>query len=217
MRFKLRIVLLVAGVACLFGACSVSFNPEQDGKFLCNNDDDCLAGFECRAQGGQNSQGICRKLEDNSGRTCVDDDGDGYGTGEVRSSCQNPEAADCVDSASQLSCDGGGTCTLAGLTCTNGRCVAPVSQNQPDPQQISPGQGELCDGYDNNCNGTVDERSSCTDVSDCPTWHPDLSVRCESGKCKYVPPISRDCPISEFSCQNGSVKPPPENIPDKCK
>ena len=67
--------LLIAG--CIIGD---DFVIGGENEFSCDEDNDCVAGFVCKAN-------VC--AEDNSGPTlCPDADGDGYGVGEDRAECE---------------------------------------------------------------------------------------------------------------------------------
>ena len=71
----------------------------------------------------------------------ADNDGDGYGDGELQWGCEVPGLSSSVDG----DCD-------------------------DEEPRAHPGADEVCDGIDNDCNGSVDP----DDSVDVPTWYPDL-------------------------------------------
>merc|ERR1711974_239106 len=72
----LLVVTIAAFVAGIGVGCTVGFDVEQSDVFPCENDDDCVSGFEC----GPND--LCRSVINTPDGDCVDMDGDGYGVGE---------------------------------------------------------------------------------------------------------------------------------------
>jgi hypothetical protein len=215
-----HLLVTFAASLLMLTACSVDFNPRQSGAFSCNSDDDCLSGYECR-------QNRCISRGQEPPSQCGDQDGDGYGTGNDLSKCQNPGARDCFDSTEQLSCAESGSCPVAGMSCQQGSCQVPQGSN-PDPQNISPGQSEVCDGIDNDCDGDVDEPISCGDGGGCPASPFDgTTYICQEETCTLVPnfrtcdrpeaPDDCECPTLTLSCQNGSYDPSISEVPSYCK
>ncbi|MBN2800090.1 MAG: hypothetical protein JXX28_13175 [Deltaproteobacteria bacterium] len=114
----------------------------------------------------------------------ADADGDGYGdaTSTVAacevppgyvtsdSDCDDTDAAfhpgapetDCTD-PSDYNCDGS-----VGYADADGDGVPACEECDDSRADVQPGADELCDGADNDCDGSVDE-----DATDAPTWHLD--------------------------------------------
>ncbi|MFH1465770.1 MAG: putative metal-binding motif-containing protein [Pseudomonadota bacterium] len=113
----------------------------------------------------------------------VDDDGDGYGDGEVLACTQpagtapwggdcddadpayNPGATedDCTD-PNDYNCDGS-----TGYADLDGDGWAACEDCDDGEATIYPGAAEVCDGVDDDCDGTVDE----PDAVDADTWYAD--------------------------------------------
>lgn len=81
------VIIVVAFIAGCF--INDDFITGTDNQFSCDDDDDCLSSFECKA-------GVCTKVE--PGNTdCPDADGDGYGVGQERSFCDLCRTQDLCD------------------------------------------------------------------------------------------------------------------------
>lgn len=92
-------LVLAAQSSCILND---DFVLEED-TFYCEEDSDCVSSFRC------SSSNTC--IQEDTQEPCVDEDGDGYGSNEDRSQCENPEldfndmCAECFPGA-QETCDG---------------------------------------------------------------------------------------------------------------
>ncbi len=81
---------------------------------------------------------------------------------------------------------------------------------------IFPGANDLCDGKDNDSDGTADEPLECTSIADCPRENlPDASFfRCTNGLCTLKPSntATDGCDIV-LNCTNAAY----DQVPDICK
>jgi lysophospholipase L1-like esterase len=118
------------------------------GSFVCESGPDaglsCLTDFDC---------GVCISGTD-IGASCADDSDclPNTGPGNQRGRC---EVHLCIEET------GGPTCTDAdgdGYATEGGTCGA-VDCDDSD-FDVNPGAAELCDGFDNDCDGTIDEGCS---------------------------------------------------------
>lgn len=91
------LAISIASVAFVLGVwsgCSVGFETDQDEVFPCEDDSDCIQGFECRSD-------FCRARDVGGNNiACVDDDDDGFGVGETIE-----ERASCPQCANFSKCD----------------------------------------------------------------------------------------------------------------
>ena len=127
---------LVIALSILFvfslSACTVGSLP--DGQYACSDNADCIFPDVCH-------NGYCGQTPNDPSITCVDDDGDGYGSN------QDPlERGDCPQ------CSQFGRC---GFDC-----------NDAD-DSINPGAVESCNGVDEDCDGSPDNPSTCESAADC--------------------------------------------------
>ena len=132
------LLALAAGV--LLGAiagCTFDVHPDE-GRFSCEQDGDCGAGFECIAQANRDT-GLCFATG-----TCADDD----------ETCDGKDD-DCNGVVDDVSWAGAacesplpGVCRPGTRACLGGDsvCFATVSAS-----------AELCDGLDNDCDDAIDE------------------------------------------------------------
>lgn len=136
------------------GACKPGTRTCNDGYFT-----PCVGQVKPTAEvcDGQDNDCDGKTDEDGDAPMCssffVDNDGDGYGTSASKCLCKPNSPY---------------------LATSSGDC------NDADGQ-IYPGKTELCDGVDNNCNGSVDEGAvaGCSDGLDCTT------DSCTAGKCMH--------------------------------
>lgn len=146
-----RLIVPVAAVAFISGfwtACTVGFDPSEH-DFSCTENSDCISPNVCR-------NGICQA---EGASTCVDNDDDGFGTGEDTTQCRA-----CLE---------------------NGICDADCNDNDAS---VAPNLKETCDGKDNDCDGEVDEPIACESSADCPLESPYIPS-CEGQVCVYKVPI----------------------------
>jgi hypothetical protein len=142
-----RTILLVIATtffaAGIWSGCTVGFDPGDStntGLFPCQTDDDCIEGFRCNEDDLVCEEDVitpvdappCDQEANPDGD--IDQDNDGYGTGDDRTKCPvNTRQIDCDD-------------------------------NDAD---VNPGQAELCDAKDNNCDGDGDDGVHRVDEFDC--------------------------------------------------
>ncbi len=123
-------VALSALLVFVLAACTVG--PLPDGQYACSDDSDCSFPNICL------SDGFCGPKPN---QTCIDDDGDGYGSNE-----DQLERGDCPQ-CSQFS-----------------RCGRDCNDSD---DSVNPGAVESCNGVDEDCDGTPDNSSPCQTASDC--------------------------------------------------
>ncbi len=135
------LVALIAGALLgAFAGCTFEVNPDE-GRFSCERDEDCGAGFVCIAQADRDAglSGLCF-----AAGVCADDD----------DTC-NGKDDDCngvVDDVSWAgaACESNlpGVCRPGTRACESGQsvCVSSVSAS-----------AESCDGLDNDCDEAIDE------------------------------------------------------------
>lgn len=203
MRAFLAITLLVWASAC-------NFSPSITGNFVCEADSDCLTGRVC-AQGtcvdasasdaGQNNQSDGVVDTD----CVVDRDGDGFrfgpGCAADELDCDdndptvNPDAEP-VCNGRDNNCDG--EIDQEGCDCTDGliaECGFSIGTCQPGTREClngewGPCQGgvepteEMCNGVDDDCNGTTDEGCPCDPGDEQPCGLDEGA--CESGTQRCV-------------------------------
>ena len=134
----------------------------------------------------------------------------------------------------QSPCEMDSDCSEPGFTCRNGFCAiddgsAPPCEDQDEdgygvgtdrrdcefPEldaddncaECNPGAKELCDGLDNDTNGSTDESISCENITDCPSAQglpTNTRWSCSSNQCVVIPSIATgECDIV-ISCVGGS-------------
>ena len=95
-------------------------------------------------------------------------------------------------------------------------CRFPEVDTDDTDADIFPGAEDLCDGKDNDSDGTADEPLECTSIADCPTQNlPDASFfRCTNGLCTLKPSntATAGCDIV-LNCTNAAY----DQVPDMCK
>ena len=132
-------LVLLAAVGCVI---EPDFDPEKAGTFPCDTDEDCTAPRQTCVENGNGTKVCAVEITE-----CNDVDGDGFGTGDVRSTCDA-----CI---------------------SQGNCQEDCDDNDP---AVHPGQVDRCDGEDNNCDGVVDKPGSvgCRNDNRCPLTDGDL-------------------------------------------
>ena len=181
-------VLMVLGL----GGCTVGFDAgDEQYRFSCCNDSDCISGFRCSVDRENSCEelGQCLPQAHFDRRECADRDNDGYLAGE---DCENPQT-DCNDdpedngafvnpgqeeSCNNIddNCDGDidngvepvfcplqfGVCAGSISTCVEGAFLDCQEAGLYGEDFQAPGSGpERCDGLDNNCNDATDEDCEC--------------------------------------------------------
>ncbi len=95
-------------------------------------------------------------------------------------------------------------------------CREDAEDTDDTDADINPGAADLCDGKDNDSDGTSDEPLDCERISDCPTQNlPDSSFfRCESNLCILRPAdtATAGCNIS-LNCTNAAY----DEVPEACR
>lgn len=153
----------------------------------CTGDDDCPTGFSCKTPpGGELNQclpdgGACVE--------CFDPDNDGYGTGTGCAGFDCNQDVGTVHEGAEELCDGidnncdgevdegfearrfwpdadndtfGDAYTEVKVRCTDlsGHVENDLDCDDKDPN-VKPGVADSCDGFDNNCDGRVDDGGGC--------------------------------------------------------
>lgn len=143
-------------------------------------------------------------------KDCPDEDGDGFGVGKERVRC-----------------------SLCSQTPANGEgCIEDPDDND---HAVYPGAPEICDGKDNDNDGTVDNTQSpvgfeptvppegdlpfpkmkCVSANDCPqSSQKGVSTLCDAGSCVARMAISLgpdECHANNLVCTNGAFPVVPEN------
>lgn len=175
MRHKLTTALSIATFCFVAGAwagCTVGFEAEQEGVFPCADDDECMGGFECHEE-----DGVCVKPGEvgpgeappcDSSPEGIDQDGDGYGTGNDRRACDEDKKdfEDCNDDDPDI---------------------------YPGAPQLCDGKANDCNKAD-----AVDDFSCSSSSDCAVPDHLDLNVACDNGSCVMIPWNSLDEPCDEI-------------------
>ena len=168
-------------------------NVDDDGDGYTETAGDCDDGDIDTYPGGLE---VCDGVDNDcdltvdDGTSCYDDDRDGYT--ETEGDCDDagtvtyPGAAELPDGADN-DCDGlldegtsayddDGDCACEVEPCTGSvepGCATVIEGDCADADiAAGPGATELCDGADNDCDGTTDE----PDAADAPTWYADADA-----------------------------------------
>jgi len=171
------------------------------GRVLCRNEACNTIGYQiCR--GGQWSECSARGQ---SRETCngVDDDCDGYVDEDLQKQC----AGGCTPlSNGAWYCEG--ECTTGTQLCRNGQWTSCQNWQGPTP--------EVCDGKDNDCDGSIDNLVTCAPGYACHNSlcqktcqsnnHCPSGEQCHDGFCKPSCQDSSDCP-SGYQCDGGVCEP----------
>lgn len=191
-------------VASVVG-CQVAFEDLQgEGSFPCSEDSDCIEGFVCDPE--QGDEGRCVEACANNNDCgenevcqdelcimgCIDEDGDGYGSPESEALNFCP-------------------------ACSSDNCQTDCNDND---ESINPGAVEACNGKDDDCDGTIDEPiTGCNGPGDCPlsapSDRPNTRIGCKSverqdetrDECVLVGRFSRsNCSreSNKATCQEGA-------------
>ncbi|MFH2007689.1 MAG: MopE-related protein, partial [bacterium] len=168
--------------------CSDGADNDCDGLVDCDDPDCQLAGSEQRCDDGLDND--CDGLID-----CADPDCAGGGLVETR--CFDGLDNDCdglVDENLRQVCGTDvGICRSGFATCAGGTWGSCVGQ-------VGPAEEEICNGLDDNCDGSVDEGCSCVNGTTqlCGT---------DAGVCR---PGIQDCVGGAWGACNGALGPSPE-------
>ncbi len=154
------------GEQCTADSCDdVKGGCKHSNLTTCNDNNACTTGDACATVGGKwtcNSYGV---VNCDDGNECTNDACDTIkGCGHVN----NTFSKDCYTGPANTV--GKGLCKYGKQTCSGGSFGACTGQVTP--------VGETCDGYDQNCDGTVDNGVNCSDGNAC------TSDACVSGKCQ---------------------------------
>ncbi|MFT5431791.1 MAG: hypothetical protein ACI9OJ_002489, partial [Myxococcota bacterium] len=166
-------------------SCRLVTLGSADATFLCIEDNlalcrPCDRSEDCSVGGLGTSGDRCVSFGESEGAFCgtsCDDTGDcpsGYGCEErpeVGGASAGALSRQCVPTSGECSCsgraiaDGASTSCVVGGVCDGSRACTDDGLTQCDAPEPS---DEICDGFDNNCNGAVDEGFLNTDSDALP-------------------------------------------------
>jgi hypothetical protein len=205
--------------------CDTSFcldfvDDGQGGRcsLRCERDDQCPEGFVCASVSGSSADVIEACV---AATGCWDDDGDGFGLGELceGADCDdtrddvNPQAPEVCDNAdndcdrliddtptdANLPCDTGflGACAAGRTVCGAGLISCEAELTATD---------EVCDDRDNDCDGAIDEDLGGAAIS--RTCYDGPEGTLDQGACRAG---VQTCTNGAFTACVGSVLPAPES------
>jgi hypothetical protein len=151
------------------------YDIDQDGFAVCNgdcNDLDAAVNPDAEEICGDGIDNNCNNAVDEAGCTCPDADGDGH----PAAFCGGD---DCDDTDPDIfeNCPGCTDSDGDGFSVEGGSC-GPIDCDDTDAT-VNPGEAEVCDGKDTNCDGTrswndydIDEDSYAVCAGDCDNFDP---------------------------------------------
>ncbi len=181
---RLSHLIALAGVSLVVGlwtGCTVDLGVEDPpGGFECSTDDDCIDGFQCRADLHCYEFTTVEPF-------CIDNDGDGYGVGtiEERQTCSLCESQglcdeDCDDSDKTRNPGAGEACNGRDDNCNDDIDEPTTCASAQDCQALSPyiptNTSVTCENQQ--CVVKMNNQFCTPARSDCPCAEP---VACEAG------------------------------------
>lgn len=187
---------MICFVVGLWSGCTVDDSFVETGEFACSSNEGCIEGYICE-------DGICVEdvVEPRLEEVCIDEDGDGYGTGENRTGCApDKREKDCDDGDASI---------------------------HPDAPEQCNGVDDDCDGAVDDFECTGNDNTVCgAPPGDLDDY---LHFTCRNNTCTLVPSNQKTelqcdqmyitCNSAEqaFSYELDGETHPPEDVPDLCR
>ncbi|MGM0558679.1 MAG: putative metal-binding motif-containing protein [Myxococcota bacterium] len=187
-RNLLASLVLILAAGGLWAGCTVGFSAEEDGIFTCESNDDCLEDYECGDTGYCKPTGQPDPAPDcDNSEGGIDQDGDGYGTGDDRSKCQFDER-DCNDDDPDIYPGAPELCDGKVNDCNDGAA--------DEVEVFSCSSEDDCPDLADVPEGVISEANY-------------RSKSCEGGTCVYLPLNTAKCSVDDsvvkLTCASGTT------------